>query len=532
MAEAARIGYPLLIKAVAGGGGKGMRRVEAAAGFVEALAACRREAKAAFGDDRVLVERLIVRPRHIEVQVFGDAHGSVVHLFERDCTLQRRHQKIIEEAPAWGLAPELRAAIHSAAVALAQAARYRNAGTVEFLVEPGGGFFFIEMNTRLQVEHPVTEAVTGLDLVEWQLRVASGEPLPLRQSEITCTGHAFEARLYAEDPAKGFLPSIGKIWELRLPVDDDANEQAAAVRVDRGVRAGDEVSPFYDPMIAKLIVSGADRPAALDRLERALAQCAVEGPSTNLAFLRRVAAAEPFRAVTLDTGWLDSAGAGLAMPLAPVPDEVIAAALLVVIEAGRPQATHSTIATECASPWAQRTGWRLNRAARRRVVLHHDGRAHEVIVEGTGPLFDVTGEAGRGQVRASLDAEQQRLAVERDGTGVAYTVRRQRDEIELRRDDRIVVLVLALDHGQDEGVAEEAGAGLLAAPMPGKVTRLLVAPGQRVEAGQTLAILEAMKMEHRFAAPAAGLVTATHVVEGEQVEEGTILLDIETDGES
>ena len=328
--------------------------------------------KPAFGDGRVLLERLILRPRHIEVQVFADRHGQAVHLFERDCTLQRRHQKIIEEAPASGLAPELRAALCAAAVQAARAAGYENAGTVEFLVGPEGGFHFIEMNTRLQVEHPVTEAVTGLDLVEWQLRVAAGQPLPLRQEAIACTGHAMEARLYAEDPARGFLPSTGRLLRLRLP---------AGVRADTGVEEGDTVTPFYDPMLAKLIVHGRDRAAALARLEAALDGTAVAGPTTNLAFLRRILRTPEFRASAIDTGWLD----GGALDLGQAEDEPspldLAVAAVGVALAREAAAARAEAAADPNSPFSLARGWRLNAPAAQAVRL--EGRP-AVTVERAG----------------------------------------------------------------------------------------------------------------------------------------------------
>ncbi|MGD9511899.1 MAG: acetyl/propionyl/methylcrotonyl-CoA carboxylase subunit alpha, partial [Geminicoccaceae bacterium] len=376
--EADGIGFPLLIKAVAGGGGKGMRRVDDPAEFLDLLAACRREAKAAFGEDRVLLERLIERPRHVELQVFADRHGNAVHLFERDCTLQRRHQKIIEEAPAPNLTPELRAALGKAATGAALAAGYENAGTVEFLLDQEGGFYFIEMNTRLQVEHPVTEAVTGLDLVEWQLRIASGEPLPLRQEEIACRGHAFEARLYAEDPAKGFLPSIGRLRTLRLPVGLDG------VRVDTGVEEGDQVTPFYDPMIAKIIAYGADRAAALERLAAALDVTQVEGVTTNLGFLRAACASPVFREMRLDTGWLDREGttALLADEPADPPTLLLAALATVALSVVRPP-PRPVPGTDWTSPWHRLDAWRLNQPPRGLVRLLAGRDLHVVSVEGT-----------------------------------------------------------------------------------------------------------------------------------------------------
>jgi 3-methylcrotonyl-CoA carboxylase alpha subunit len=517
--EAGQIGPPLLIKAAAGGGGKGMRRVDEMAAFADALASCRREAGSAFGDDRMLLERLIERPRHVEVQVFADRHGNAVHLFERDCTLQRRHQKVIEEAPAPDLPADLRDALGRAAVQAALAAAYEGAGTVEFLLAPDGRFYFIEMNTRLQVEHPVTEAITGQDLVEWQLRVAAGEPLPLHQDEVRARGHAVEARLYAEDPEKGFLPSTGRLRTLRLP------DAMPGIRVDTGVVEGDAVTPFYDPMIAKVIAHGPDRDRALDLLARALDAAAVEGPATNLAFLRRAVRAEPFRGLAIDTGWLDregglpdrarrarTRGSGAGRNGAPAVPR--AARRRARRGLGRPRlalAPHRRLADEprlVARLPAERRGRGGDCPLRRR---------------SGGPQ----GRGGRGDLRRRLPRGRRRLRPRRGGarrrvlSGWA-TVGRER--VTLVRDGRTLVLGLP---DVTAPAAEESDAGaLLAAPMPGKVTRLLVATGDRAAAGQTLAILEAMKMEHRFEAPREGVVTAVHVREGEQVEEGTILLDL------
>ena len=516
--EAERIGFPLLIKAVAGGGGKGMRRVDAPAGFADALASCRREAKAAFGDDRVLIERLILRPRHVEVQVFADRHGQAVHLFERDCTLQRRHQKVIEEAPAPELAEVTRRALGEAATRAALAAAYENAGTVEFLIDPDGRFYFIEMNTRLQVEHPVTEAITGLDLVEWQLRVAAGEPLPLRQDEIACRGHAFEARLYAEDPAKGFLPSTGRLHGLRLPVD------LPGVRVDTGVEEGDAVTPFYDPMIAKIIAHGPTRAAALDRLEAALDATLVAGVTTNLAFLRAAAASPEFGMLAIDTGWLDREGAaGLVAAPEPTPHALLIAALATVaLSVARPPPSPRPGA-DWTSPWHRLDAWRLNQPPRGLVRLLVGEQVRVIAVEGTaeGYTARLDGEV----LRARSGVVGGQVWLESDGHRRSFPARIHGHMLHLTLGGRRLAFVL--EDGRFAARGEQEDQGLFAAPMPGRVTRLLVGPGERVEKGQALAVLEAMKMESRFEAPRAGVVAAVHVREGDQVEEGTVLLDLE-----
>ena len=516
--EADGIGFPLLIKAVAGGGGKGMRRVDDPAAFLELLAACRREAKAAFGEDRVLLERLIERPRHVELQVFADRHGQAVHLFERDCTLQRRHQKIIEEAPAPNLTPELRAALGQAATGAALAAGYENAGTVEFLLDQVGGFYFIEMNTRLQVEHPVTESVTGLDLVEWQLRIAAGEPLPLRQEEIACRGHAFEARLYAEDPAKGFLPSIGRLRTLRLPAGLDG------VRVDTGVEEGDVVTPFYDPMIAKIIASGPDRPAALERLAAALDVTQVEGVTTNLGFLRAACASPAFREMRLDTGWLDREGTAALAAEAPAdpPTLLLAALATVALSVARP-AQRPVPGTDWTSPWHRLDAWRLNQAPRGLVRLLDGKQLHVISVEGTAEGY--VARLGEAELRARSGVADGRVWVESDGLRRSFPAAIVGHTLTFTLDGRRRALVL--EDGRFAARGEEEDSGLFTAPMPGKVTKLLVAPGDTVAKGQALAVLEAMKMESRFEAPRAGVVAAVHVREGDQVEEGTVLLDLE-----
>ncbi len=516
-AEALRIGFPMLIKATAGGGGKGMRKVERAGDFLDLLAACRREAKASFGDDKVLLERLIDRPRHVEVQVFADRHGGAVSLFERDCTLQRRHQKIIEEAPAPGLDAEMRRAIGSAATNAALAAGYENAGTVEFLLDQAGGFYFIEMNTRLQVEHPVTEAITGQDLVEWQLRVAAGEKLPLRQEEITARGHAFEARLYAEDPAKGFLPSIGRLRTLQLPAGLDG------VRVDTGVEQGDAVTPYYDPMIAKIIAHGADRAAALERLAAALDATQVEGVTTNLGFLRAAAASPAFKAMTIDTGWLDREGTEslAAEPPADTDTLLLAALATVALSLARP-GPDPLPGTDWTSPWHRRDAWRLNQAPHGLVRLLDGQSLHIVTVEGTGERF--TARYGGKELPARCGVSAGRVWIESDGWRRSFPAAIVGHMLTLTLDGRR--RALTLEDGRFAARGEEEDQGLFTAPMPGKVTKLLVAVGDRVEKGQALAVLEAMKMESRFEAPRDGLVTAVHVREGDQVEEGAVLLDL------
>lgn len=518
--QAEVIGYPVLIKASAGGGGKGMRRVDAAADFEAALASCRREAKHAFGDDDVLIEKYILRPRHIEIQVFGDSHGGCVHLFERDCSVQRRHQKVLEEAPAPGMTPERRAAMGQAAVEAAKAVGYVGAGTVEFIATQDGQFYFMEMNTRLQVEHPVTEMITGLDLVEWQLRVASGEPLPRRQDELAIDGHAIEARIYAEDPDKGFLPSTGRLLHLQPPA------QSEQVRVDTGVEQGDEITPHYDPMIAKLIVHGADRAQALARMRQALAHYRVVGVSHNIDFLSRLVAVPSFAEARLDTGLIEREEALLFPRDARVPDEVWMLAALAERQRDDARSRRRAERTvEPDSPWASADGWRLDGPARRHWRFRHgeteqdvvaatlvDGRQaltvgeHTVVaharIEAGGALQVTLGER---TLRGSVLEAGERRFVQIDGRG--WTLVR-------------VDLLNAGGAGHDT----EGG---LRAPMPGKVIALAVAAGATVDKGAPLLVLEAMKMEHTISAPRRGVVKAFRYAPGDQVGDGAELLDFE-----
>jgi 3-methylcrotonyl-CoA carboxylase alpha subunit len=506
-AEAEQIGFPVLIKASGGGGGRGMRIVGAAAEFARALDGAKREALAAFGDDRVLIEKYLTSPRHIEVQVFADAHGNVVHLFERDCSIQRRYQKVVEEAPAPGLKAKLRQALGEAAVAAARACGYVGAGTVEFIVEKDR-FYFMEMNTRLQVEHPVTEAVTGTDLVEWQLRVAAGEKFTRAQPDIALKGHAIEVRLYAENPERGFLPATGTLHRLRLPVD--------AARVETGVREGDAVTPFYDPMIAKIVAWGPDRAAARARLERALARTGVLGVTTNLGFLARVVGDQDFAAGKLDTGFIERRRAALLAPAGPAPDAALAAAALHGL--GAP-------AGAGGDPWARRDGWRLNAPLAAQTLVFRDGeenRAVEAIAVGAGWELCI------GEHRIAAAALDCRGAP--DGAAVLTC-------------DGVRLPVIVLDHADEIAVflggagwrlvrvdplAPPAGAdpsaGRLSAPMPGRVVQLLVAAGDAVRQGQPLIVIEAMKMEHTIAAPRDGTVEAVRYAVGDLVDEGAELI--------
>ena len=513
--EAARIGYPVLIKASAGGGGKGMRIVETADAFGAALASCQREAINSFGNDAVLVERYVTRPRHIEIQVFADAHGHCIHLAERDCSVQRRHQKVLEEAPAPGMSAARRAEMGAAAVAAAQAVGYVGAGTVEFIAEPTDGndlrFYFMEMNTRLQVEHPVTEAITGLDLVEWQLRIASGEPLPLTQDTLRIDGHAIEARICAENTDANFLPATGRLEVYRTP--PAAQFERAAVRVDSGVREGDVISPHYDPMIAKLIVWGADRAQALARLDAALAQTHIAGLHTNVAFLRRVVRSTSFAQADLDTALIERERVAL-FNVAPLAPEVVAAGVVA-------HALAAERALEDADPWSRRDGWRLHGSALRRFDIALNDQHH---------VFNL--ERARGEQTLVLGAQRWQFSavprgdgrhdVQLDARRIALTVYASGEQFSVYTPDgsAVVRTIDPIAHA-GEGAAHE---GRLAAPMPGKVVAILAAVGQRVTQGQPLAVMEAMKMEHTLTAPRDGVVEALLYGVGDQVGEGSELL--------
>ena len=497
-AEAEAIGYPVMIKAVAGGGGKGMRAVTDPAGFAEALASARAEARAAFGNDAVLIEKLIRNPRHVEVQVMGDGVRAV-HLYERDCSLQRRHQKVIEEAPAPGMTPEVRSAMGAAAVRAAEAIGYAGAGTVEFIVDGSGplrpdGFWFMEMNTRLQVEHPVTEAVTGLDLVEWQLRIAAGEGLPLAQEDIPLRGHAVEARIYAEDPATGFLPATGRLTEVAWP---------EGVRVDSGVEAGDAILPHYDPMIAKLIVHGPDRDTALAGLARALREARVAGCRTNLGFLARLAEDPDVRAGRVETGLIGARGAGLAED-PPADPRALAAAALACLPADQP---HRGFAL-----W-EPLSWQL--------TLQERGTAHRVRLSVGGDRAEVTGDGWL------VEAVEQ-AGRWWDGQGALPPVHRHGPALTVYDG---APRLLELPDPLAAAAGGATGEGVVRAPMPGLVRVLDVAEGAPVAAGDRLAVLEAMKMEHALRAPIAGIVRDCAAREGGQVEAGAVLFRIEPEGD-
>jgi 3-methylcrotonyl-CoA carboxylase alpha subunit len=497
--KAYEIGYPVLIKAVAGGGGKGMRRVDRHADFDAALEAARREAQGAFGDARVLIEKYVTAPRHIEMQVFADGHGNAIHLNERDCSLQRRHQKVIEEAPAPGMSADLRARMGKAAVAAALAVGYQGAGTVEFIADGAGGlkddgFWFMEMNTRLQVEHPVTEAVTGLDLVEWQFRIASGEALPLKQDQVRLTGHAVEARLYAEDPERGFLPSTGKLVGLSFP-------QGEGLRIDSGVEAGDTVTPFYDPMIAKVIAHGATRDAALDSLADALEQTVVAGPRSNAGFLAALARADGFRQNDFDTGFIDRNVAVLGATPQGLDRAAAAAGARELMNR-----EHARLATgEGTSPWDLADAFQLSGERRLAVPVIADGEAMVAQVEYGPRGATITVEGAAAAEDAVVVAQPDAIYVLRRG-----------------RQTKVGLRDLALDRAGDAG-----GGGLVRAPMHGKVLAVLVEKGAQVARGQRVAIIEAMKMEHTLTAPIDGTVSEIAVAKDAQVAEGAKVLVVE-----
>jgi 3-methylcrotonyl-CoA carboxylase alpha subunit len=518
--EADRIGYPVLIKASAGGGGKGMRVVEKSADFAAALASCQREAINSFGDAAVLIEKYVTRPRHIEIQVFGDTQGNCVYLFERDCSVQRRHQKVLEEAPAPGMTPEFRQQMGQAAVAAARAVNYVGAGTVEFIVEQREGkmsFFFMEMNTRLQVEHPVTEAITGLDLVEWQLRVAAGEPLPLKQAQLQIRGHAIEARICAENPDKQFLPATGALQVYALP---PCSEFAvSAVRVDSGVRQGDAISPFYDSMVAKLIVHGDTREQALARLDAALAATRIVGLQTNVQFLRHVLGSRSFAQADLDTALIVREAAVLfdqekvGLPLAAAA--VVAHTLL--------QEQDALPTTGWVDPWARRDGWRSHGLTQRYVDVAFRGERHTAVLS---YLHD-------GALRLQIEEASAPLAFSRDAAGIVLQYAGQRLTVQVERSGEVahvytpqgatqITVIDALAHAGET----QAEGGRLTAPMPGKVVSFAVKAGDTVAKGQVLAVMEAMKMEHTIAAPTGGVVAELLYAPGDQVAEGAELLKL------
>jgi 3-methylcrotonyl-CoA carboxylase alpha subunit len=515
--EADGIGYPVLLKASAGGGGKGMRVVEKSEDFAAALASCKREAASSFGNDRVLIEKYLLRPRHVEVQVFADKHGNAVYLFDRDCSVQRRHQKVLEEAPAPGLSDETRRAMGEAAVAAARAVNYVGAGTVEFIMTQDGQFYFMEMNTRLQVEHPVTEMITGLDLVEWQLRVAAGEPLPLNQDQLKVRGHAIEARIYAENPSRGFLPSTGTLKHVQMPHAVEFTIEGD-VRVDSGVRQGDSITPFYDPMIAKLIVHGRDRRDALARMARALAECEIVGLHTNVEFLQRIVKSEPFSSGDLDTGLIERHHDTLFAPSPVSRDKALAlaCAALLTREGGE---AHGQSPWDALSHWrmaggySQDLNWRaVGSDDALKIVYTKNGEKRLSFEEGTSVRFDWS-HRGETSFAVRLDESLIKGHVFTDADvfhvfleGAAFAFEWQN----------------LMAHAGD---AEQEGR--LTAPMPGKVIAVLVEAGAIVEKGAPLMVMEAMKMEHTIVAPSAGKVGEILFDVGDQVADGSQLLVLE-----
>lgn len=515
--EADKCGFPLLLKAVAGGGGKGMRVVNSLTEFDEALTSACREAKNAFGNSDMLIERYLTQPRHVEIQVFCDQQGNGVYLAERDCSVQRRHQKVIEEAPAPNLSDVTRKSMGEAAVLAAQAINYVGAGTVEFLYDVDGSFYFMEMNTRLQVEHPITEMITGLDLVEWQLRIAHGEALPLKQEQIKIHGHALEARIYAEDPDQDFLPATGTLNYLRTP------NESANVRVDTGVVEGDEVSVYYDPMIAKLIVWDEDRETAINRLVQAMEHYRISGPKTNIRFLHQLADSAPFRNIELDTGFIERHQELLFAPSKLDQSMCLVSACAWFLKLSQ---TSQTIIGDENSPFSGQENWRLNsKYIRPMELITGDIRHHLSICENQGK-YEITLEGITYHVQASLEEDSLQLVI--DGHNLTLHGYQNDDNITLFHEGEQFQCRQHRDTFVD---TEQAGSGSLAAPMNGVIVSVMVEKGQQVEAGQTLVIMEAMKMEHTIQAPENGLVSEIFFKEGELVTEGDVLIDLEGDKE-
>lgn len=544
--QADEIGYPVLIKAAAGGGGMGMRIVENAAQFEEALLSCKREAAASFGNDRVLIERYLLKPRHIEIQIMADNDGNVVHLFERDCSVQRRYQKVIEEAPAPGISPEMRQEMGAAAIAAARAVNYVGAGTVEFIVEPDGRFYFMEMNTRLQVEHPVTEMITGLDLVEWQLKIAVGQPLPYSQDELSFTGHAIEARIYAENPDNHFLPSTGQLHTVYWPPHTEFSlcpkETHSYVRVDSGIRAGDEISPFYDPMVAKLIVHAPSRREAITSMRQALAETYLLGVHTNISFLYRLFSNQDFIDAHLSTGLIEACHDELFAPQ-PTPDHLLPTAVISRLICLGIASSESPSDEPPQDPWSATDSWRINNVLQRTISLIKNDEIHTVQLTRKGADWTLTPAAGdRLGTSHTLRWESTLLAESQDSKllQLHVDIDQIRHKIVVALHDQLIhifaagnVYTYSVDlpnlYGEQEDTGQDGG---LKAPMPGKVIALEVQVGDEVEAGQKILTLEAMKMEHSIDAPIAGTVTELLYAVGDQVQEGVELAIIEAKGDA
>lgn len=521
-AAAAKVGFPLLVKAVAGGGGKGMRRVDSPDALEKALESARREALSSFGDDRILIEKWLGHSRHIEVQVFADDHGEVVHLFERDCSLQRRHQKVIEEAPAPGMPSELRAAMGEAAIQATRAIDYSGAGTIEFLVDvsqglDGAPFYFMEMNTRLQVEHPVTEAVTGIDLVEWQIRVAAGEPLPLKQDEIRLHGHAIEARVYAEDPSRRYLPQTGRLIRHRPPEPDEHT------RVDSGIGEGDEVTIHYDPMISKLTARAGNRDDALRCLQKALAQYQIAGLTTNLSFLHAISHHPSFMMGQIDTHFLDDHGAALVSATTKLENQLIALACALLL-AQREDHAYPEVGSDPFSPWAETDGFRLNEDGFDVLSFHQGKDPLDVTVHFSLETKTLDWNDQGATIR-DIELDENRISVVMDGARVEGFYAQEGDRIWVMRNAN----TLKLEIRQREASAESGSAsdGSVRSSIPGKVTAILVQGGDQVEEGQPLLTLEAMKMEHTLASPRKGVVGPFDIQIGQQIMEQDLLLRID-----
>ncbi|MEE3326187.1 MAG: biotin carboxylase N-terminal domain-containing protein [Myxococcota bacterium] len=521
-AAAAKIGFPLLVKAVAGGGGKGMRRVDSPDSLEKALESARREALSSFGDDRLLIEKWLGQSRHIEIQVFADSHGGVVHLFERDCSLQRRHQKVIEEAPAPGMTEELRAAMGAAAVRATQAIDYCGAGTIEFLVDVSNGlddapFYFMEMNTRLQVEHPVTEAITGIDLVEWQIRVASGEALPLKQEEISLRGHAIEARVYAEDPSRRYLPQTGRLIRHRPPQADEH------IRVDSGIGEGDSVTIHYDPMVSKLIARASNREGALRYLRNALEQYQIAGLVTNLSFLHAISLHPSFLLGEIDTNFLGDHGSTLVSATTKVDNQLIAMACGLLL-AQREASAYPEVGFDPFSPWAETDGFRLNEDGFDVFRFNRDKTDLDVVVHFT--LEAQTLEWGDQAVTLrDIELNENRISAIIDGTRVEGFYAREEDNIWVMRNAS--TMKLGIRRRKNLTGSGSTSDGNVRSVMPGKVTAILVESGESVEQGQPLLTLEAMKMEHTLVSPRKGVVGSFEIQVGQQVMEQDLLIRIE-----